>query len=179
LHSPKTLRGEKGSAAVFHLSRGLELALDLRASSRMETLSRMPEQAVRHRYLRRPDVPVVAVRLALETPGLVYRKWGGEQRAKAGDWLVDNDGDVYTVDADSFARTYRATGSGPGTYVKTTPIWATRAARAGAVHTKEGITHYEAGDYLVSNNDDDTDQYAVAAAEFERLYMLDEGPDRS
>ena len=61
----------------------------------------------RQRYVRRPDRPVAAVRLALDTDGLVYRKWGGEQRAKAGDWIVDNDGDVYTVDADVFARTYR------------------------------------------------------------------------
>ena len=36
--------------------------------------------------------------------GLTYRKWGGEQRAKPGDWLVDNGGEVDTVDAESFAR---------------------------------------------------------------------------
>src|SRR5512143_2772130 len=59
----------------------------------------------RRRYVRRPDRPVAAVRLALDTAGLIYRKWGGEQRAKPGDWIVDNDGDVYTVDADVFART--------------------------------------------------------------------------
>ena len=67
--------------------------------------------------LRRPDRPVVAVRLALDTEGLVYRKWGGEQRAKPGDWIVDNEGDMYSVDADVFARTYKQTGT--GTYVKT------------------------------------------------------------
>jgi hypothetical protein len=50
---------------------------------------------------------VAAVRLALDTEGLVYRKWGGQQHAKPGDWSVDNDGDVYTVDAGVFARTYR------------------------------------------------------------------------
>ena len=66
--------------------------------------------ATRRRYVRRPDRPVTAVRLALDTDGLVYRKWGGEQRAKPGDWIVDNDGDVYTVDADVFERTYRQIG---------------------------------------------------------------------
>ena len=130
--------------------------------------------AARRRYVRRPDRPVVAVRLALETDGLVYRKWGGEQRAKRGDWIVDNDGDTYTVDADVFARTYRPTG--PGTFVKTTPIWAERADTAGDVKTKEGVTRYQAGDYLVSNNSDGSDAYAIEAAKFGSLYIPDEEP---
>jgi hypothetical protein len=116
---------------------------------------------------------VAAVRLSLDTNGLVYRKWGGEQRAKPGDWIVDNDGDVYTVDAEAFARTYRQTGT--GAYVKTTPIWAERAEYAGSVTTKEGATRYEAGDYVVSNNSDGSDAYAIAAATFESLYTLDTG----
>lgn len=107
----------------------------------------------------------------LVTDGFVYRKWGSEQRAKAGDWIVDNDGEIYTVDADVFARTYRQTG--PGTYVKTTPIWAERATHAGSIKTKEGLTFYEAGDYLVSNNIDGTDKYAISAGKFESLYTPD------
>jgi hypothetical protein len=125
----------------------------------------------RRRYVRRPDRPVIAVRLALETDGLVYRKWGGEQRARAGDWVVDNGGDVYTVAADVFERTYRPTG--PGTFVKTTPIWAERAAQAGSVKTREGETHYQAGDYLVSNNEDGSDAYAISADKFQSLYTPD------
>jgi hypothetical protein len=128
--------------------------------------------APRRRYIRRPDRPVAAVRLALETDGLVYRKWGGEQRAKSGDWIVDNDGDVYTVDADVFARTYRQTAT--GAYVKTTPVWAERATNAGSVETKEGSTQYEPGDYLVSNNSDGSDAYAMKAAKFEDLYTPDD-----
>jgi len=124
----------------------------------------------RQRYVRRPDTPVIAVRLALETEGFVYQKWGGKQHAKSGDWIVDNQGDVYTVDADVFTRTYRPTGTCPGTYVKTTPIWAERASRAGSIQTKEGVTHYGAGDYIVSNNEDGSDEYAVAAKKFESLY---------
>ena len=127
----------------------------------------------RRRYVRRPDRPVAAVRLALDTDGLVYRKWGGEQLAKPGDWIVDNDGDVYTVDADVFARTYRQTGT--GAYVKTTPVWAERTTHGGSVRTKEGSTHYEPGDYLVSNSRDGSDDYAMAARKFEDLYTLDNG----
>jgi hypothetical protein len=126
----------------------------------------------RRRYLRRPDRPVAAVRLALETDGLLYRKWGGEQRAKAGDWLVDNEGDVYTVDGEVFARTYRQVG--PGAYVKSTPVWAARAPQAGSVRTMEGVTRYEAGDYVVSNTPDGSDEYAMPAEKFERLYTPDE-----
>jgi hypothetical protein len=125
----------------------------------------------KRRYVRRPDRPVAAVRLLLETDGLVYRKWGGKQRAKSGDWIVDNDGDVYTVDADVFTRTYRKAGDGPGAYVKTTPVWAERARESGSVGTKEGATHYEAGDYLVSNDRDGSDTYAVVAAKFESMYI--------
>ena len=112
------------------------------------------------------------MRLLLETDGLVYRKWGGEQRAKSGDWIVDNDGDVYTVDASVFARTYRETG--PGTYVKTTPVWAEQADQAGSIKTKEGVTHYDAGDYLVSNHSDGSDEYAIGAEKFASLYEPDE-----
>lgn len=126
----------------------------------------------RRRYRRRPDHPVVAVRLVLETSGFDYRKWGAEQHCKAGDWLVDNDGEVYTVDAESFARTYRPVGR--GTYVKTTPVWAERAESAGSVATREGRTHYEPGHYLVSNAEDGSDPYAVSAARFETLYEPDE-----
>ena len=128
----------------------------------------------RRRYVRRPDRAVAAVRIALDTDGLVYSKWGAEQRGKKNDWLVDNDGDIYTVDAAVFARTYRKVEGSPGAYVKTTPIWAEKAATDGAVKTKEGSTHYRAGDYLVSNSSDGSDLYAISAEKFEFLYELAE-----
>ena len=127
--------------------------------------------STRQRYARRPDRPVAAVRLLLDTDGFSYRKWGGEQRAKRGDWLVDNEGDVYSIDAETFARTYRQ--SATGAYIKTTPVWAERAQQAGSVATKEGVTHYQAGDYVVSNNSDGSDAYAIDAVKFERLSRLD------
>jgi len=126
----------------------------------------------RHRYRKKPSQYVIAVQLKLDTDGFSYRKWGAEQRCKSGDWLLDNNGDIYTVDKDSFERTYRRVKS--GYYVKTTPIWAEVAEQAGSVPTKEGESHYQAGDYLVSNNEDGSDAYCVSAAKFEAMYELDE-----
>jgi hypothetical protein len=126
----------------------------------------------RRRYRKRADRHVVAVRLDLDTAGFTYRKWGGEQRCKRGDWLVDNQGDVYTVDGEVFARTYR--GVSAGVYVKTTPVWAEVTTEPGSVATKEGRSHYQAGDYLVYNAEDGTDAYCVGRATFESLYELDE-----
>ena len=132
----------------------------------------MTTSTSRQRFRRRPDQAVAAVQLKLDTDGLRYRKWGGEQFARPGDWLVDNGGDVYTVEAESFARTYRQVGV--GAYVKTAPVWAERATQAGRVATKEGHTAYEAGDWLVSNDEDGGDAYAVSAVRFEKMYELDE-----
>ena len=128
--------------------------------------------ATRNRYRKRPDQFVVAVQLALDTGGFRYKKWGAEQRCKRGDWLVDNGGDVYTVDADVFSRTYRELE--PGRYFKTTPVWAEVANKAGAVPTKEGQSHYEPGDYLVYNNEDGTDAYCINAKKFEAMYERDD-----
>lgn len=119
-------------------------------------------------YRKRPGNEVIAVRLDLDTEGFTYRKWGGEQRCKAGDWIVHNDGDTYTVDAETFADTYRKVG--PGLYLKTTPVWAIKADVAGSIRTKEGSTDYEAGDYVVYNDADGKDCYAVSKDKFERLY---------
>jgi len=115
---------------------------------------------------------VVAVQLDLVTDGFSYRKWGAQQRCKRGDWLVDNGGDIYTVDGDVFADTYRRVDAGK--YVKTTPIWAEVAVESGSVVTKEGQSSYQKGDYLVYNNEDGSDAYCVGAAKFESMYELDD-----
>jgi hypothetical protein len=123
---------------------------------------------MRRRYVKRPGQYVVAVQLDVETAGFTYRKWGGTQTCRSGDWLVNNNGDIYSVNGESFARTYRQTG--PGTYVKSTPVWAEVAATAGAIPTKEGATQYQAGDYLVYNEPQGGDAYAVSKEKFERMY---------
>jgi hypothetical protein len=126
---------------------------------------------MRQRYRKRSDQSVVAIQLALETAGFTYRKWGAEQRCKPGDWLVDNNGDVYTIDAEVFAKTYRPVATGQ--YVKMPPVWAERATADGVVPTKEGQSHYQAGDYLVFNNEDGSDAYCISAAKFEAMYEAD------
>ena len=122
----------------------------------------------RRKYVKRPTEFVTAVQIDLDLDGFTYRKWGGTQHCSRGDWLVNNNGDVYTVESDSFARTYRQTG--PGTYIKTTPVWAEVATTAGEVTTKEGATHFDAGDYLVYNEPNAGDGYAVPKDEFIRMY---------
>ena len=95
----------------------------------------------------------------------------GEQRSKSGDWLVDNDGDIYTVDGKVFAETYRKVK--PGIYIKTTPVWAEVAPQPGSIRTREGQSHFQAGDYLVYNNEDGTEGYCMTKAKFEAMYELD------
>jgi hypothetical protein len=124
----------------------------------------------RRKYRKRASSVVVAVQVNLETNGFTYEKWGGTQTCNAGDWLVDNSGDVYTVGSASFSETYRAVS--PGVYLKTAPVWAEIAEQAGHVKTKEGVTHYEAGHYIVSNDPSGEDAYAVAATIFEEMYEL-------
>ncbi len=127
---------------------------------------------IRRRYRKKSNQFVVAVQLDLDTDGFTYTKWGAEQRCKPDDWIVDNGGDIYSVDGDVFAKTYRKVN--PGIYVKTTPIWAKVATQAGSVVTMEGESNYQSGDYLVSNNEDGTDAYCISAAKFESMYELHE-----
>jgi hypothetical protein len=122
----------------------------------------------REKYRKRADAAVSAVRLDLDTEGFSYRKWGGEQRCKPGDWLVDNRGDIYTVDADTFARTYSEIS--PGRYVKTTEVWVEIAENDGVIKTLEGETGYSAGDYIVYNDEQGADAYAVTPEVFESMY---------
>jgi len=120
------------------------------------------------KYLKKTASRVVAVQLDLETDGLTYQKWGGTQTCKAGDWIVNNDGDVYTVDCETFGRTYGAVS--PGIYKKVAPVWAEVTEQPGQIATKEGVTHYKAGAYLVYNEPDGKDGYAVDAETFEKMY---------
>ena len=119
-------------------------------------------------YRRREKTTVTAVRLDLDMDGFTYKKWGGVQRCKRGDWLVDNGGDTYTVDGETFAKTYRELSS--GLYEKVGTVWAEQAGAAGTIRTKEGSTDYGSGDYLVFNDPQRKDGYAVSAEKFRELY---------
>jgi hypothetical protein len=119
---------------------------------------------------------VTAVQLDLDTDGFTYRKWGGVQRCKRGDWLVSNQNDCYTVDAETFERTYRIVS--PGVYEKDTPVWAMQTEADGTIQTKEGSTGYEKGDYLVFNDPSGKDGYAMTAETFHSLYEPQEKGQR-
>lgn len=119
-------------------------------------------------YVRRSGTPVIAVQLDLDVDGFTYRKWGGVQTASPGDWLVNNGGDVYTVERETFERTYRMVS--PGLYKKTQRIWARVADVDGKIQTKEGETHYRAGDMIVFNDEEQRDGYAMKTETFEKLY---------
>lgn len=119
-------------------------------------------------YIKRSGQEVLAIQLQLDTEGFTYEKWGATQRCKPGDWLVQNGDDVYTVDGETFTRTY--TMVTPGSYRKTTPVWVTKAETPGTIKTKEGATSYAAGDYIVYNHPDGKDGYAVSANKFEVMY---------
>lgn len=128
----------------------------------------------RRRYRRKADqiVTAVQVQLDLEAGRFSYHKWGGEQRCKRGDWIVDNDGDIYTIDQKVFERTYRP--KSPGRYEKVAKVWAGVAAGPGSVPTREGRSHFEAGDYIVSNDETGDDSYCMSAEKFQALYELDD-----
>src|ERR1041385_1988859 len=120
------------------------------------------------RYKRRQQTLVIAIQLDLDTEGLTYRKWGGTQHAKRGDWIVNNQGDVYTVDAASFRTRYQE--ASLGLYQKVGDVWSEKATSAGAIETKEGTTDYGPGDFLVFNDPDRKDGYAMKPDIFHRLY---------
>jgi hypothetical protein len=120
-------------------------------------------------YRRKKSASITA---DLDTEGFVYRKWGGTQRCKRGDWVVNNRGDVHTVDGETFDRTYRMVS--PGIYVKNAPVWAQRAEESGTIQTKEGSTAYKVGDYLVFNDPGGEGGYAMPKEEFHTLYELPE-----
>ena len=124
--------------------------------------------AKRQKYFKREQTEVIAVQLDLDTDGFTFHKWGDEQTCKQGDWLVNNGGNVYTVDRDAFARSYRAESS--GLYRKIAPVWAEQTERAGMIYTIEGVTHYEAGAYLVFIDEEGKDGYAVEAPALEAMY---------
>lgn len=119
-------------------------------------------------YRKNKQYAVSAVQLNLDTDGFIYRKWGSEQRCRAGDWIVQSDSDCYTINQESFTSTYEKLS--PGRYLKTAPIWAERLEEAGSIKTREGFTEYEAGDYLVHNNEDGNDSYAISKDKFEQMY---------
>ena len=121
-------------------------------------------------YRKKSDQYVVAVQLDLDTDGLLYKKWGAEQKCKQGDWLVNNNDEIYTIDKDSFEQTYRK--ESPGRYVKSTTVLAEVAEKSGSIETKEGQSTYKKGDYIIYNNEDGTDAYCMSEKKFKSMYEI-------
>jgi len=128
-------------------------------------------------YRERKRTEVFAIQLKLDIESFTYRKWGGLQTCRSGDWLVEHDGNVHTVAADSFARTYKQVG--PATYVKQGVVWAAPASRAGAIATREGFTHVNPGDVLVWNDKELQDGYAMPKDTFASLYEPAPAPEEA
>ena len=123
------------------------------------------------KYTRRVGATITAVQINLNcgrNREFSYEKWGSAQLAKEGDWLVNNGGDCYTINQESFAKTYREVS--PGQYAKTGAVWAKQVDHDGRIATKEGFSAYATGDMVVFNNEDATDGYAMSADKFDGLY---------
>ena len=58
----------------------------------------------------------------------------------------------------------------PGQYEKNASVWAEQATQSGNIQTKEGSTAYSAGDYLVFNDSERKDGYAMKESKFRDLY---------
>ena len=123
------------------------------------------------RYKRKPNL-VSAIQLRFDTDNIEclfkYNKWGDTQSCKPNDWVIENNGEVYTIDNESFQNTYQAIT--PGRYSKIAYVWAKEALSDGKVKTKEGFTHYQKGDMIVSNDEKFLDQYAMSKEQFLELY---------
>ena len=123
------------------------------------------------KYRRKPNL-VTAIQLNFDTRDkeclFTYNKWGDVQTCKPNDWVVNNENEVYTIDNDSFKQTYQLVTS--GRYTKVAHVWAREALYSGKISTKEGFTHFNVGDMIVSNDPDFIDQYAMTKEKFFELY---------
>ncbi|WP_052691845.1 DUF4231 domain-containing protein [Teredinibacter purpureus] len=124
----------------------------------------------RQQYLKRPGFHVTAVQLDLNFEGFGYNKWGDGQKCSAGDWLVNNCGDTYTVEKEYFIQHYEEVS--PGQFEKIAPVWAEIAKTDGAIETIEGTSAYITGDYLVFDRSIGGQAYAVTKLSFERMYEV-------
>lgn len=132
--------------------------------------------AERIRYRKRPEFHVTAIQIDLDFDEFKYHKWDHDQCAMPGDWLVNNNGDVYTVKKKYFRDNYQRVGV--GLFEKTGEVWAEQATQSGIIKTLDGSTSYSAGDYLVFDRASGGDGYAVKKNSFERMYeALDESTE--
>lgn len=86
---------------------------------------------------------------------------------RAGDWLVSNDSDMWTVAADVFERTYEQLPN--GRWRKTALITAVRATERTTIQTLEGPAVAEVGDWIATNPTGES--WPIKADTFARHYV--------
>ena len=126
--------------------------------------------STRKPYRKKSEFYVTAVQIDMELESFNYTKWGGKQSCKAGDWLVNNNGEVYTVEKNYFAIHYQQVS--PGVFNKIGQVWAEEASEDGILNTIEGKSEYSTGDYLVFDRKKGGQGYPVKKAQFELMYEL-------
>ena len=103
------------------------------------------------------------------TSDLGYRKWGGDQSASVGDFLVLNPAagnDLYTCEKTVMLSTYEEVT--PNEFLKTASIEAREATSSGEIRTLEGFSKFQPGDFIVTNPGGD--QYVISARNFHEMY---------
>lgn len=108
-----------------------------------------PADLLRGARRYRPTAVVRATRLA--SPRVWRTARGSALSAAAGDWLVTDGAEEWTVAPDIFRRTYRRLAD--GRFVKQEPVRAARLDRSAEVPTLEGVARAEAGDWVLCGVD--------------------------
>ena len=93
---------------------------------------------------------------------------GDPLSASAGDWMLSDGGDHWSVAPDVFAASYEPVGD--GRYAKTATVTAIQLTAPFAVDTLEGVATGAAGDWLVRNPTGEC--WPVPAETFSKRYEL-------
>lgn len=117
----------------------------------------------------RSYLSVAMVRARRLTEELGWTTANGDRlHAVAGDWLLSDGSDEWTVTNDVFTASYRALGD--GSYQKTATVTAVQLDEPFAVDTLEGVATGAAGDWLVRNPTGES--WPIPAATFAKRYRL-------
>lgn len=129
----------------------------------------VPVELLRGASRYRSTAVVHATRLARPHAWRTGR--GSALSARAGDWLITDGVQEWTVEADIFARTYRRLPD--GRFAKDAPVDAVRTDRPLDVPTLEGVARAEAGDWVLRGVDGEL--WPVSDAYFRSTYTPDAG----
>jgi hypothetical protein len=117
----------------------------------------------------RKAIPVTAIQIDFDKVSFTYHKWGSDQKATSGDWIVNTNGDIFTVPREIFARSYKMIGHGQ--YLQTGDVWVRHTIEPGFLKTNNGKVNYKAGDYLVFNDPEGNHGIVVKPNIFTEFYL--------